>query len=90
MIGLMGNKGAVGIRVTLGEDKGESEWTFVTAHLAAHQGECEARNADWREICRRLVFEDGEGGQRGLFETGHLFFFGVRPLPLPLGLHQPS
>ncbi|GAA5906135.1 hypothetical protein JCM8208_000644 [Rhodotorula glutinis] len=94
VLGLMGNKGAVGIRVTLGEDKGESEWTFVTAHLAAHQGECEARNADWREICRRLVFEDDKGGQRGLFETGHLFFFGdlnyrislTAPKKLPLHL----
>ncbi|GAA6058303.1 hypothetical protein JCM3770_003728 [Rhodotorula araucariae] len=99
VFGLMGNKGAVGVRVTLREDgvggsgKGDSVWTFVSAHFAAHQGECEARNADWREICRRLVFEE-DAGDKGLFDTGHLFFFGdlnyrislTSPKKLPLHL----
>ncbi|BGP46217.1 hypothetical protein JCM10450v2_002057 [Rhodotorula kratochvilovae] len=95
VLGVMGNKGGVGVRVTLAEegDKAPSEWTFVSAHLAAHQGECEARNADWREIVRRLVFEE-EDGEKGLFDTGHLFFFGdlnyrisvTSPKKLPLHL----
>jgi len=77
ILNLMGNKGAVGIRLGL---KGEEEsWTFVTAHLAAHQEQVERRNRDWREIVQRLVFVDqgGEGRERGLYETGNLFVFGV-------------
>ncbi|CEQ39988.1 SPOSA6832_01559, partial [Sporobolomyces salmonicolor] len=76
--GLMGNKGAVGIRVSLEEEEGEgmSSWTFVTAHLAAHQNQVERRNRDWRSIVERLVFVDDEGRERQLYETGQLFVFG--------------
>lgn len=76
----MGNKGAVGVRVTLhdgleqegekgekGEKRDEDEdedweggegtsFTFVTAHLAAHQGKVARRAEDWRAIVERLVF----------------------------------
>ncbi|GAA5954018.1 hypothetical protein JCM3765_000725 [Sporobolomyces pararoseus] len=73
---LMGNKGAVGIRLKLKTE--ETSWTFVTAHLAAHQNKVERRNRDWKEIVERLVFVDEEGGkgERNLYETGHLFVFG--------------
>ncbi|GAA6026829.1 hypothetical protein JCM8097_005890 [Rhodosporidiobolus ruineniae] len=88
--GLMGNKGAVGVRVTLREEeeeveveKGEegareSTWTFVNAHLAAHGSEkhVKRRNWDGGEIVRRLVFEEEKGGEVRMFDTGHLFFFG--------------
>ncbi|GAA5896752.1 hypothetical protein JCM5296_002993 [Sporobolomyces johnsonii] len=98
--GLMGNKGAVGIRVSLEEegDEGMSSWTFVTAHLAAHQNQVERRNKDWRSIVERLVFVDDEGRERQLYETGQLFVFGdlnyrislttPRKLPLHLLSHQ--
>ncbi|GAA5996478.1 phosphoinositide 5-phosphatase INP54 [Rhodotorula paludigena] len=76
VLGVMGNKGAVGIRVVLAEDEGESVWTFVSAHLAAHQNQVEARNSDWKEIVSRLVFAGADGRESQLFETGHLFFFG--------------
>lgn len=87
VFGLLGNKGAVGIRVTLrepavsevddaGDDEAESSWTFVSAHLAAHQDQDEARSNDWRSIVERLVFQDA-GGAAQMFDTGHLFFFGV-------------
>ncbi|BGP14049.1 hypothetical protein JCM10213_002344 [Rhodosporidiobolus nylandii] len=104
VFGLMGNKGAVGVRVSLvepaAEEKGEkgegrSTWTFVTAHLAAHQSQkcVERRNADWREIVQRLVF-DVDGREKQLFDCGNVFFFGDlnyrislnSPTPLPLDI----
>ncbi|GAA5944559.1 phosphoinositide 5-phosphatase INP54 [Sporobolomyces koalae] len=74
IVNMMGNKGAVGIRVNM--KQGES-WTFVTAHLAAHQNQVERRNRDWKEIVQRLVFVDeANGNEHNLYETGHLFVFG--------------
>ncbi|GAA5890232.1 hypothetical protein JCM6882_008762 [Rhodosporidiobolus microsporus] len=104
MFGLMGNKGAVGVRVTLVESKekggekregdGTSVFTFVTAHLAAHQSRkyVDRRNADWRNIVERLVFIGEDGTERQLFDTGNVFFFGdlnyrislTAPVPLSL------
>ncbi|GAA5829566.1 hypothetical protein JCM11251_000207 [Rhodosporidiobolus azoricus] len=100
VLGLMGNKGAVGVRVTLvepeaekGKGGGQSVFTFVTAHLAAHQGRkyLDRRNADWRSIVQRLVFVGEDGRERQLFDTGNVFFFGdlnyrislTTPTPLP-------
>mgnify|MGYP001612354126 FL=1 len=66
IFGRMGNKGAVGVRVTIedgdsekapeGEDTGDTVLTFATAHLAAHDSGLERRNQDWRSIVERLVF----------------------------------
>ncbi|GAA6001122.1 hypothetical protein JCM10207_007422 [Rhodosporidiobolus poonsookiae] len=112
VFGLMGNKGAVGARVTLvepapeatgkaeagaGKDaRQESTFTFVAAHLAAHQSQkwVERRNQDWRSIVERLVFVDERGEEAQLFDPGHLFFFGdlnyrlsrTSPRPLPLDI----
>ncbi|EJD47455.1 DNase I-like protein [Auricularia subglabra TFB-10046 SS5] len=52
IMGLMGNKGAVALRVRVDG----STLTFVNAHLAAFDEMHEKRNADWREIARKLVF----------------------------------
>lgn len=49
----MGNKGAVAVRLAI---EG-MQFTFVSAHLAPGEEECERRNADWRKICENLVFE---------------------------------
>ena len=68
---VMGNKGAVGVRVTVDDDERENKrdvgkdednnpdgtsFTFVTAHLAAHQSQVERRAEDWSAIVQRLVF----------------------------------
>jgi phosphatidylinositol-bisphosphatase len=89
--GLMGNKGAVGVRVTLVEpeaEKGEktSVWTFVSAHFAAHasQKHLERRNADWKSVVERLVFVDDAGREKQLFDSGNVFFFGVSSLSILL------
>ncbi|KDN44124.1 DNase I-like protein [Tilletiaria anomala UBC 951] len=62
---LLGNKGAVGVRVVLegspnvqgtGKKDAEQVLTFVCAHLAAHDHNIARRNTDWKNIVRRLVF----------------------------------
>ncbi|KAI8923326.1 hypothetical protein BC831DRAFT_501480 [Entophlyctis helioformis] len=53
ILGMMGNKGAVGIRLKLFD----SYLCFVNAHLAADTSMVERRNQDYQEICKRLVFQ---------------------------------
>jgi len=87
----MSNKGAVGVRFGL---KGRSStWTFVTAHLAAHDYNLERRNLDWRNIVSRLLFHSKDGSEKQLYDSSHLFVCGdlnyristERPVPLTLG-----
>jgi hypothetical protein len=53
----MGNKGAVGARLGFaGENDETVPVTFVSAHLAPMEDQCERRNADWQSICEGLVF----------------------------------
>lgn len=53
----MGNKGAVAARLGFsGEDDETIPVTFVSAHLAPMEDQCERRNADWQSICEGLVF----------------------------------
>lgn len=65
LLRLMGNKGAVGVRITLNSedeksDEEETVMTFVTAHLAAHDYALQRRNEDWQSIVERLVFTPEE------------------------------
>lgn len=65
---VMGNKGGVGVRIVLDADDDQdgssssSEpgdggvFTFVTAHLAAHDKGLQRRNQDYQSIVERLVF----------------------------------
>lgn len=57
-VGGMANKGAVGLRFVYTDVKsgGETELTFVAAHLAAMEWELERRNEDWKNIVKGLVF----------------------------------
>ena len=54
LLGKLGNKGAVGVRLRLGV----KSVCFVCAHLAAHQEEVRRRNADWAVIDTRLFGEN--------------------------------
>ncbi|ODQ63759.1 DNase I-like protein [Nadsonia fulvescens var. elongata DSM 6958] len=71
-------KGAVGMRLTLSDNHGtspDSEWTLVTAHLAANEGPAmlSKRNADFQTIATSLDFDDGYA----LYKPGaHTFFMG--------------
>lgn len=67
LLGMMGNKGAVAVRMSFQE----SSLCFVCTHLAAHRGAVSARNSDFKAIIDRTVFTasvsdlagkgDGEG-----------------------------
>ncbi|KAL9939642.1 hypothetical protein V8E36_001459 [Tilletia maclaganii] len=59
LLGIMGNKGAVGLRLVLagaGPNARDEVYTFVSAHLAAHDHNVPRRNRDWANIVRRMVF----------------------------------
>ncbi|KAF9191341.1 hypothetical protein BGZ50_009459 [Haplosporangium sp. Z 11] len=52
IMGMLGNKGGVSIRVRYKD----SYLCFVDSHLAADTSQTERRNQDYQEICRRLAF----------------------------------
>lgn len=54
----MGNKGAVSVRFSFADKDSDArtEFTFVSAHLAATEGAVSRRNEDWKHIVRGLVF----------------------------------
>ncbi|MCO5565396.1 hypothetical protein L7F22_019069 [Adiantum nelumboides] len=56
---LLGNKGAAGVRIVVGgavPGSPDETFTFVCAHLTAHDHNVPRRNADWKNIVSRLVF----------------------------------
>ncbi|CAG8590173.1 15091_t:CDS:1 [Acaulospora morrowiae] len=70
----IGNKGGLGARILINREKpmenlkdisgrapgGELILSFVVAHLAPHNHNVQKRNHDFRSICERLVFTNGE------------------------------
>jgi hypothetical protein len=60
----MGNKGAVGIRLTYQAHGSSTELTFVAAHLAAMESELLRRNEDWKNIVRGLIFASTAKGSK--------------------------
>lgn len=69
----MGNKGAVGLRVTWSDSQGSggpgssTELTFVATHLAAMEWNVQKRNANWRRIVSGLTFENPKKALPGMF-----------------------
>lgn len=53
VMGLMGNKGGVAVRLRVDD----TTLCFICAHLAAHRSAVAARNADYNTIMGRLTFE---------------------------------
>lgn len=52
LLGMMGNKGAVGVRFLYKD----SHFCFVNSHLAADAALVERRNQDFKDICNKLDF----------------------------------
>ena len=74
----MGNKGAVGCRLSSSikdgdEGHGTLSLTFIAAHLAPMEGGTARRNLDWANIVRRLVFQT----RSTLYIKGIAFFRGL-------------
>jgi hypothetical protein len=81
--GWMGNKGAVGVRFTLAAQDGDGPgevYTFVNAHLTAHQPNLDKRIADYKHVVQTLLFPPLNSSSKqkhsNIYETTHLFFFG--------------
>ena len=53
ILGMMGNKGGVGVRLRLYD----SYLTFINSHLAAEASFIERRNQDYAEVCKRMQFK---------------------------------
>ncbi|KAI5806447.1 Endonuclease/exonuclease/phosphatase [Peziza echinospora] len=54
LMGYVGNKGAAGVRIVLGET---TRLVIVNCHLAAFQNGVDRRNWDHQEVIRRMTFE---------------------------------
>ncbi|KTW31555.1 hypothetical protein T552_04057 [Pneumocystis carinii B80] len=76
IMGIMGNKGAVAVRLTIWD----TVFCFVNSHLAAMKSQVERRNQDFHEICRRLQFYDEDmfknKNSKSLFDCDHLIWCG--------------
>lgn len=71
IFGLMGNKGAVGSRIIM---KDGIIYTFVTAHLAAHDHGLLRRNEDYKNIVERLIFSTPTGESQ-IYDTSYCELF---------------
>ncbi|KAF5373854.1 hypothetical protein D9758_000676 [Tetrapyrgos nigripes] len=77
-LGYMGNKGAVGVRFRLPDSEGGigETYTFVCAHLTAHEQYLAHRIANYHHIVGTLLFPDESGKPSTIYSTSHLFFLG--------------
>ncbi|KDQ61040.1 hypothetical protein JAAARDRAFT_124747 [Jaapia argillacea MUCL 33604] len=91
----MGNKGAVGVRFRVaGLDGGVGEvYTFVNAHLTAHERFLRKRIQDYSYIAKTLLFTPLPGSPSSspstMYSTSHLFFFGDLNFRLALPRSHP-
>ena len=66
--GMAGNKGAIGVRMTVGL----STVCFVCAHLAAHKKNTAERNSNYHAIINGLAFGEGAGAGGAAGDPGDL------------------
>ncbi|KAF2745153.1 DNase I-like protein [Sporormia fimetaria CBS 119925] len=76
----MGNKGAVAMRLGIASANVPFTLTFAAAHLAPMESNVEARNRDWEQIVRNLVFvKDDTSGYSSVEELPLLTNFSHSP-----------
>lgn len=73
VMGMMGNKGGVSIRMQFYD----SSLCFVCSHLAAHRENVTGRNADFANVSQKTVFEIGETAIREVIRSGSLPHFAI-------------
>ncbi|KAH3759210.1 inositol 5-phosphatase 4 [Pelomyxa schiedti] len=69
IMGIMGNKGGVAIRLNLFD----STFCVVNSHLHAHHSNVNRRNSDFKEISSRMQFS---GAYHTIFDHEYLFWMG--------------
>ncbi|KAF2439039.1 DNase I-like protein [Karstenula rhodostoma CBS 690.94] len=77
----MGNKGAVAMRIGVSR-QGSDEMlnvTFVAAHLAPHEKEVAARNQNWEDIVRNMVFATDNDSAYSYCDEAPLWASGEAP-----------
>ncbi|KAJ9101915.1 hypothetical protein QFC19_004996 [Naganishia cerealis] len=78
----MGNKGAVGLRIPINRGTEDDEFwesfTFIGAHLAAHDSNLAERNANYRQILSSMLFSPSSSLDKPLrvWQTSHIIFLG--------------
>ena len=73
IMGVMGNKGGVAVRLNVYN----TSLCFVNSHLAAHDKEWARRNQDHHTICKGISFRDDTNGSHfGIFDHDFLFWVG--------------
>ncbi|KAG4304877.1 hypothetical protein PORY_001552 [Pneumocystis oryctolagi] len=76
IMGIMGNKGAVAIRLIIWD----TVFCFVNSHLAAMRSQVDRRNQNFREICRKMYFHEDKSHKdktpKSLFDCDHLIWCG--------------
>lgn len=71
VLGMVGNKGAVGIKFNLMD----TSFAFLSCHFAAGQHHVERRNSDWVEVEQR-IFNNYSHADSALTKIDHLFLTG--------------
>ena len=73
VMGMMGNKGGVSIRLQFYD----STLCFVCSHLAAHRENVTGRNADFANVYQKTTFDIGEAAIREVIRSGSLSHWAI-------------
>lgn len=84
VMGMMGNKGGVSIRLQFYD----STLVFVCSHLAAHRENVVGRNADFSNVFNKTSFEIGEDAIREVIRSGSLSHWNMGTSSIAISDHD--